>query len=349
MLTATDSARAPTGKIWRWFGGLVLLLVLIGLLMPARVHIERTLDIDARAATIFALLNDFHQMEKWSSKAGEDPNARVEISGPPRGVGASISWSGQIVGQGQQTITASDPFGRILTLVDLGAGKEATVSFDLQESGSTTRVIWSWERDYGWNIAGRYFGIIQDGIIGAQIVKDLTSLGAMATRLPRADFSDLQVEQIIVEAIDIAFLRTTSIPQAMAISTAMGDSYFEILNFIDRFGLVETGAPLSITRGFSGSELVFDAAIPVRGLSAATPRSGQSVEIGATYAGLVIRVRHIGSYGTLGQTHDKIAAYLAAVGIARNGDAWESYVSDPTRTTVSELLTYVYYPIRLQE
>ena len=42
----------------------------------------------------------------------------------------------------------------------------------------------------------------------------------------------------------------------------------------------------------------------------------------------------------------KIAAYLAALGIKRNGDAWESYVSDPTKVAEADLLTYVYYPIR---
>lgn len=331
---------------WRGIGGAVLLLILIGIVLPGRVRIEREITIDARPATIFALLNDFRQMEKWSPKAAEDANARVEFTGPPRGVGASVNWSGQIVGQGRQSIIASDPYSVITTIVDLGDGKEATVSFGLEEIDDMTRVVWTWERDYGWNIAGRYFGIMQDSILGAGIEQGLASLNDLAVRLPRADFGDLVVEQIVVEAIEIAYFRTTSIPEATAISEAMGDSYFEILNFIDQFDLQEAGAPMSITRTFSGSELVFDAAIPVRGLTATTPRDRRAVKIGTTYEGAVIRVRHIGSYGTLGQTHDKIAAYLAALGIVRNGDAWESYINDPTRTAESDLLTYVYYPIR---
>ena len=79
------------------------------------------------------------------------------------------------------------------------------------------------------------------------------------------------------------------------------------------------------------------------------PRGDASVKLGKTYEGPVIRVRHVGSYRSLGRTHDKIAAYLAALGIERNGDAWESYVSDPTRTDGAELLTYVYYPIVVEE
>jgi effector-binding domain-containing protein len=336
----------PANRYWRWIGGVLIALVLIGIVLPSRVHIERELAIDAHQATVFALLNDFRQMEKWSPKADGDPNARIKFVGPPRGVGAGIAWSGQIVGQGRQIIIESRPYSNITSIVDLGGGEEARVSFELQEIGGATLVTWSWERDYGWNIAGRLFGLMQDGIIGAEHEQHLADLSDLAEKLPRADFGDLEVEKIVVEAVEIAYLRTTSIPEASAISEAMGDSYFEILSFIDEFNLQEAGAPMSITRTFSGSELVFDAAIPVRGVAAATPRDSRLVKIGTTYEGPVIRVRHIGSYGTLGQTHDKIAAYLAAVGFERNGAAWESYISDPTRTAESELMTYVYYPIR---
>lgn len=331
---------------WRWVGGGALFLVLVAVVMPSRIHIERELVIDARPATVFALLNDFRQAEKWLPKASDDPNALVEFSGPPRGVDASVSWSGQIVGHGRHTITASEPFSSVSIMADLENGNAARMSFALEEVSHMTLVTWSWERETGWNIFSRLFGLLQDGIVGDEMEAGLVSLSELAERLPRADFSDLQVEQIVVEAIDIAFYRTASIPEATAISEAMGDSYFEVLSFIDQFDLQEAGAPISITRTFSGSELVFDAAIPVRGLTAATPRTERPVKIGATYGGPVIRVRHIGSYGTLGDTHDKIAAYLAAMGIERNGDAWESYVSDPTRTTEAELLTYVYYPVR---
>ena len=164
--------------------------------------------------------------------------------------------------------------------------------------------------------------------------------------MPRTDFSDLDVEDIVVQAQDIAYITTRSAPESGAISAAMSDAFFSILGYIDRHGLGEAGAPLSITRSFSGSDLVFDAAIPIRGLTDEAPRAENAVRIGKTYEGPVIKVRHTGSYESLGRTHEKIAAYLAARAIARNGDAWESYVSDPGRTDESGLLTYIYYPVR---
>ncbi|MEL7186072.1 MAG: GyrI-like domain-containing protein, partial [Pseudomonadota bacterium] len=120
----------------------------------------------------------------------------------------------------------------------------------------------------------------------------------------------------------------------------------QIIAINERQHLDDAGAPLSIVRNLSGSALMFDAAIPIRGLSEATPRDGSGVRIGKTYAGAVVRVKHVGSYRILTETHRKITAYLAAMGIERNGAAWESYVSDPGNTPEADLITYVYYPVR---
>ena len=328
-------------------GGIFLLVFVVGLFLPSRVNIERDVLVDTHAATVFALLNDFRQISKWSPILEGDPNAKIEISGPKRGAGATITWDGHIIGQGRQTIIESTPYEHITIQFEFAGQAPAKSTFSLSSADNMTRVAWRQEIDHGFNLGGRYLGLLQDSIIGPEQEEGLERLKELAESLPRADFSDIEIEQIVVESSNIAYLRTTSIPEATAISEAMGEAYFAVLRFIDEHGLDDAGAPLSITRTFSGSELVFDAAIPVRGLTTSTPRSGETVKIGRTYEGPVIRVKHIGPYRTLGRTHDKIAAYLAALGIERNGDAWETYISDPTRTDESDLLTYVYYPIRL--
>ena len=294
---------------------------------------------------VFALLNDFRWVTEWSLRTAEDPNARIDMSGPPRGLDASHSWDGTIVGRGHETITVSEPYSRVETVIVEDNGRESASIFEIAATDAATSLTWSYERAYGLNLAGRYFALFLDGIVGDTMDQELARLAGLAENLPIAGFAGLQVDQMFVEAQDIAYRRTSSFPEATAISEAMGDAYFEILNFMDRFDLAEDGAPMSITRAFSGSELVFDAAIPVRNINDDTPASADNVNLGATYEGPAIRVRHIGPYNTLGRTHDKIAAYLAAMRLTRNGDAWESYVSDPTRTEESELLTYIYYPV----
>jgi len=326
--------------------GSVILLVLIGFALP-RVHsVEVSTEIDAQPATVFALVNDFQRFTLWAPWADTDPNARFIYSGNTRGHGATVTWDGTIIGSGTQTIAESRPFEYVGIVMSPGEPGEARSWFRLEPGVGTTIVHWGFEADYGMNIVGRYFASMLGGVVARDYESGLENLKELAESLPTADFSDIEIEHLIVEPVEIAYLPTTSQPEPSAISEAMGKAYFRILTFIDEHGLQDAGAPMSITRTFSGSALVFDAAIPVRGVTAETPRDGGGVRLGATYGGPVIRVRHIGSYRQLTTTHRKITAYLAALGIERNGDAWESYVSDPGKTPEKELLTYVYYPIK---
>lgn len=326
--------------------GSVVLLILIGFALP-RVHrVEVAVEIDAQQATVFALVNDFRRFTLWAPWTDTDPNVRFIHSGNSRGNGATVTWDGTIIGSGTQTITESQPFEYVGIVMSPGEPGEARSWFRLEPGVGTTRVRWGFEADYGANIVGRYFASMLGSVVARDYEAGLENLKQLAESLPSADFSDIEIEHLVVEPIKIAYLPATSQPESAAISEAMGKAYFRILNFIDEHGLEDAGAPLSITRTFSGSALVFDAAIPVRGVTDETPLEDSGVKLGATYGGSVIRVRHVGSYRQLATTHRKITAYLAALGIERNGDAWESYVSDPGNVAEQDLLTYVYYPIK---
>ena len=327
-------------------GALIVLLVIVGLVLPRHARVEVSTVISAHPATVFALLNDLERMSLWDPLTDTDPNARIVYSGPRRGIGAAMTWDGSIIGTGSQLIVDSQPFEHVAMSVNPGAEGESRSWFDVKDSDSGALISWTFETDYGYNLVGRYVALLVDDVIRHDHEESLARLKDLAESLPDADFGDIEIEHIVVEPTTIAFLPTASIPEPAAISEAMGDSYFEILSFIDEHDLQEAGAPISITRSFDGGKLLFDAAIPVRGVSDDTPRDGSGVKIRRTYGGPVIRVKHVGPYRDLGLTHRKIAAYLAALGIRRAGAAWESYVSDPTKVAEGDLLTYVYYPVR---
>lgn len=333
-------------KLLYGVAALIALLIVIGFALPRSHEVQVSIEIDAHPATVFALLNDFRRHALWSPLVDSDPNVRMLYSGSDRGVGASMSWDGAIVGSGTQTIVESKPYDRIRIVMNPGEPGEAESRFDLAAGTGTTIVSWRFEADYGMNIAARYFASTFGRIVAREYESGLANLKELAESLPSADFGDTEIEHMTVEAIDIAYLSVTSRPEAAAVSDALGDAYFQVLNFVNAHGLQVAGAPLSITRTFSGAELVFDAAIPVSGVTDATPRDATGVKIGRTYAGPVIRVRHVGSYRSLSDTHRRISAYLAAHGIERNGPTWESYVTDPGDVPEENLLTYIYYPVK---
>ena len=327
-------------------GAIVALLIVVGLLLPRHSRVDVSTLVDAPPATVFALVNDFRRVDLWSPRTATDPNARVLFSGPNRGVGATVTWDGVIAGSGTQTIVESRPHEHVATTINPGEPGEARTWFDIGREDGKTRVTWGFAHDHGLNLVGRYFALLLAGVLKREFETGIAALQELAESLPRTDFGELDVEHLVVEPLHIAYLPTTSFPEPAAISDAMGKAYFEILSFIDAHGLADAGAPMSIVRGFAGSQLRFDAAIPVRGVTDETPRDSAAVKLGYTYSGPAIRVRHVGSYRQLGSTHREIAAYVAALGLERNGDPWETYISDPTRVPESELLTDVYYPVR---
>ncbi|NQV86963.1 MAG: SRPBCC family protein [Woeseiaceae bacterium] len=333
-------------KLIYGIGATLALLIIIGFALPRTNQIAVSTEIDAHPATVFALVNDFRRFSLWSPWADTDPNARFLYSGVNRGVGALVTWDGAIIGSGNQIIVESRPYEYVEIVINKGESGAAKSWFTLTPGVGTTIITWGFEADYGMNIVGRYFASMLGGVVARDYDDGLNALKELAESLPTADFSAIEIEHRVVEANDIAYLSTSSRPEPAAISDALGKAYFQILTFIDYNGLSDAGAPMSITRRFNGSELVFDAAIPIRGMTDNTPRDSPGVKIVASYAGPVVRVRHIGSYIMLADTHRKISAYLAALGIERNGAAWESYVSDPGNVPEDELLTYVYYPIK---
>ena len=327
--------------------GLLIALLLIGLLLPSTHQVEVSVEIDATPATLFTLINDFRRHEDWSPWAEHDPEADIRYSENSRGPGATMTWNGVIMGHGSQVITASEAHRRIDIALNPDDDGEARAWFDLTPGVGTTLVTWGFEVDHGLNIVGRYFASMLGSVIARDHRHGLNNLKLLAESLPSADFAGLQLQQTIIAADRIALRATSSRPDPDATAIALRDAYFEILSFIDEHQLTVAGAPISVKRGFRGADAQFDAAIPISGGSDAIDAGTSPVRLASTYAGPALQVRHVGSYRGLGETHRKIQAYLAAAAIERAGAPWEAYVSDPADTAEHELLTLIYYPIRV--
>ena len=203
-------------KLLYGIAAFIALVLIIGLALPRYARVEVETRIDANPATVFALINDFRRVTLWSPWLETDPNAKIVYSGPTRGVGAMMTWDGGIIGSGTQTITDSRPFTHVATTINPGESGEARTWFDLERTAGGTRVTWRFETDYGFNVLGRFFGLAFAGIVRRDNEAGLARLGQLAESLPTADFSDLEIEQLVVDAAEIAFLPTTSVPEPAA-------------------------------------------------------------------------------------------------------------------------------------
>ena len=107
------------------------MLILAGLALPRTASVTVDIDIDAHPATVFALVNDLHRMSEWSPLFDPDPNVRVVHSGPDRGVGATMTWDGAIIGTGTKVITDSRPFEHVTHVINPGESGVGGITFQL--------------------------------------------------------------------------------------------------------------------------------------------------------------------------------------------------------------------------
>ena len=143
-------------------------------------------------------------------------------------------------------------------MINPGEKSQAVSRFEFLDTGTGTVVNWSFEADYGYNLVGRFTALLLNGVIRRDYEHGLRQLAELAESLPRADFSDLDVQLLRVEARDIAFRPAAAQREPAAMAAALGDAYFRILNFIDAHALQTAGAPLSIirTKHANGADIV---------------------------------------------------------------------------------------------
>lgn len=187
-------------------GVLLLTTVVIGagFMLPDTAHLERSIVVNAKPNTVFTVLNSYRLFNQWSPWADLDPRTTYEFSGPESGVGARQAWSSQSpdVGSGSQEIIESVPDRLVRQkLVFNDFDTENTATQTLTPEGDGTRIVWSYDTQFGGSLLLRYFGLILDGMLGPDYERGLQKLKTLVERLPMTDSSALSVEPTEAPAI----------------------------------------------------------------------------------------------------------------------------------------------------
>ncbi len=327
---------------------LVALLVAVAFLLPRQVHVERAIVIQARPATVFALVDGFKRFNEWSPWAGLDPTATTTYEGPAFGRGAKMSWKGdpKTVGEGSQEIIETQPHEFVRVRLDFGDQGPASAEYRLAPEGDGTRIQWAFDTDLGMNPIARYFGLMFDGLIGADYERGLASLKELAESLPGEDFTNLSVELQTVEPVLVAYIEATCSTDADQIAATIERSYAEVGRFMTANNLQPSGAPLTINESWSDTGYVFLAALPVDRVPERPIPEDSKVQLKSTYGGNALKVVHRGSYREMPATYEQLFAWAEVRGYEIDGASWDVYVTDPGSTPEAELRTEIYLPVK---
>lgn len=350
-----------------------ILFLIAGFFLPQQVHVERSIDIERPASTVFTVLNSYRSFAAWSPWAERDPDAVYELSGPDSGPGARLNWRGdpRLVGTGWQEIIESRPYSLVRMRLDFDQQGAAQSYFQIGQSAAGSRLTWGFDTDlvegHGWfgGLLARYFGLFFDKWIGEDYELGLARLKAYLETMPATDFADLEVEIVEVEPMPILYVVSEVGSGGADITASLASAYQEVIAFMSEHGIDRLGQPMTITRIGDGGRYEVEAAIPVRwsgtgptgtGASAdpsaraadepptdVGPGAAGRVQFGHSPGGRAVRVVHLGSYERMGPSYEKLAAWMAAHGLGEGRISWEQYISDPGETPEDELVTHIFF------
>jgi effector-binding domain-containing protein len=226
-------------------------------------------------------------------------------------------------------------------------GQGAAISyFRISETEAGSRLLWGFDTDLvegqGWfaGLLARYFGLFSDRWIGDDYEAGLARIKELVESMPPADFSDLEVEIVEVEPLDILFLRNAAADSSNDLGSDLAADYREISAFMNENAIEMAAQPIAITRIRPTGGFTVEAAIPVV-LPDVLPNG--HVVAGRSPAGRALRVVHRGPYDRMAPTYAKLAAWMAAHGLSEGHVSWEQYVSDPRETPPEALITHIYF------
>lgn len=335
-------------KIFYVLAALVVIFVVVGFLLPRQRQVERSVFIDSPPSVVFSQVNGFRHFNDWSPWIAVMPDAEYQFEGPDFGVGATMAWTATEprAETGSQTIVASTPYERVDVELDFGGQGTAQSAFLLQPEGEGTQLTWSFDTDFGFNLLGRYWGLLLERQLGPLYAQGLSNLKRITEDLPKVDWSGLDIGITEVPSTTIAYFTGSSGNDPDEIGAALGAAYGRVAMFISANGLQMDGQPIAINNYWDERGFGFDAGIPVSGQPARGAGPDSPVRMGETYGGRVVRAVHVGPYTALEETYSVVEAFIAAHRLEMNGRSWDVWVSDPGNTPEEELITEVYYPVK---
>jgi effector-binding domain-containing protein len=326
----------------------LILFVSLGLFLPREVHVERSIDIQRPPVTVFTIVNSYRSFPAWSPWAERDPGALYEITGPDAGVGARLSWSGdpRLVGSGWQEITDSEPNSLVRMQMSFDQEGLASSYFQIDPLASGTRVTWGIDTDlvagqgFVRGLLARYFGLFFDAWVGADYERGLTRLKALVEDLPPANFAGFEPEIVQVQPTDILLVSHQVNGVTGESRPDLAPAYQEIVAFMAEHDIERAAQPMAITRMHGSEAYAIEAAVPVI-LGDIEPVG--RIQIGQSPVGRALRVVHRGPYDNLAPTYEKLAAWMAAHGLAGGRASWEQYMSNPRETPAGDRITEIYF------
>ncbi len=155
---------------------IVALLFIISVFLPKKGKVERSLTIKAPIDTVYEKLNNIKRWKEWTIWFVQDPNAKVEFTGPEFGPVATLKWEGND-GKGKIIIIETVKPTTVNYVMRINNYAPFYGYFDLNPNpDSSLTITWKITLDAGNNPMKKYFCLFMDQFMGKDMEQSLEKL-----------------------------------------------------------------------------------------------------------------------------------------------------------------------------
>jgi len=307
-----------------------------------KYHLERSTYIEADLNTVRALVEDFNQWNSWSPWTIVEPDCEVEVEGGKGEVGYTMSWDGEIIGSGTNTLVDKSENELFYDLNFITPFKSnAKTIFTFEEVDGKVKVTWSMDSSMPFFL----FFMIKSmkGWIGMDYDRGLRMLKEMAEK---GEVNAKTVNSGVVDIKGFSYVGIQRTVPIKDISEVMPKDFNTLIGefVIKRGKSAQNWVTIYPKIDMGSMEMTYIAAISDEGL--AGEDIGLDFVRGEIKDSRALEIKHDGAYDFLGNAWSMGMMYLRAKKMKQSGYSFEQYWNSPLEVAPSELKTSVYFPLK---
>jgi len=306
-----------------------------------KFNITRNTLIKADMQKVQSLVKDFKHWSTWSPWTIAEPDCKMSSEGSPGQVGHQMSWDGEIIGSGMNTIEAISENQISYNLEFIKPFKsKAKTAFEFKKKEGGVEVTWTMDSSMPFFL---FFMIpMMKAWIGMDYDRGLKMLKAMAEH---GKVNAKTTNGGITEFKGFSYVGIQRTARMDEIAKSMGPDFEKLTKDVQAKGL-NPKHWVSLYPKFDMKSQMMTY------IAAASVEDAEQVDMGSDYvagsikSGKMLEIKHDGSYEFLGNAWSMGMMYLRAKKMKQKPVPFEYYWNNPKETKEDELKTSIYFPVK---
>ncbi len=307
-----------------------------------KFDVAKSTTIDAPLTKVRELVEDFNHWNSWSPWTIVEPECAVTVEGQPKESGHAMSWDGEIIGSGKNTLRDYDTHKLHYDLEFFKPWKsQAKVSFVFEELGEQTKVTWIMNSSMPFfmffmiKMMQNWIGMDYDR--GLRMLKEIAEKGSVDCNTSNNGIVEYQGFSYI------GIERTIPIADMPA---TMQKDFEQLVKDIVEDGQKGAKHWVCIYPKFDMKNMVATYIAAVSDEDLADLNLGSVYVKGKIDDARMLEIKHDGSYEFLGNAWSMGMMNVRAKKLRAKGFPFEQYWNSPMEVAPEELKTSIYFPLK---